>query len=209
MTVRESRALPEWLDVSRETQQKFQDLLDLVARWNPAINLVASGTLADGWQRHILDSAQIFELGRRETGLWADLGSGAGFPGLVLAIMAAERAPGLSFVLVESDRRKATFLSQAARSLGVSARMICARAEQLAPLRADILTARAFAPLDQLCGHAARHLAAAGLAIFPKGARHDAELAQAARAWRFDQQRAPSRTDSESVILMLRNIRHV
>ena len=203
MTLCESAVLPDWLNVSRETHQRLCDLLDLVGKWNAAINLVASGTLADGWRRHILDSAQLFEFGKRQSGIWADLGSGAGFPGLVLAILAAE------FILVESDCRKATFLLQASRSLNLKVQVICDRAERLAPVMADVLTARAFAPLEQLCGPVFAHLAPTGLAILPKGGRHGDEVRLAARSWRFDLQTVTSLTDPNGAILLLRNIRHV
>ena len=209
MTLVDATALPDWLDVSRETHQRLRDLLDLVAKWNPAINLVACGTLANGWQRHILDSAQIFACVDQPSGIWADLGSGAGFPGLVLAIIAAEKAPGLEFVLVDSDQRKAAFLAQAARRLGLGAGIICDRAERMGPLMAEVMTARAFAGLDQLCRLASRHLTASGVAIFPKGNSHRAELLQAGKAWGFDLGLKVSRTDPEGALLVLRNIRHV
>ena len=209
MTLVDATALPDWLDVSRETHQRLVNLLDLVAKWNPAINLVADGTLANGWQRHILDSAQIFACAGQRSGIWADLGSGAGFPGLVLAIIAAEKAPGLEFVLVESDHRKAAFLAQTARNLGLAARIICDRAERMAPLMAEVMTARALAALDQLCRLAARHLTASGMAIFSKGSRHHAEISQAGKTWQFDLGLVASRTDPEGALLVLRNIRHV
>ena len=209
MTLVDATALPDWLDVSRETHQRLRDLLDLVAKWNPAINLVACGTLANGWQRHILDSAQIFACVDQPSGIWADLGSGAGFPGLVLAIIAAEKAPGLEFVLVESDHRKAAFLAQVARSLGLAVRIICDRAERIGPLMAEVITARAFAALDQLCGLATRHLTASGVAIFLKGNSHRAEILQAGKTWGFDLGVKVSRTDPKGALLVLRNIRHV
>jgi 16S rRNA (guanine527-N7)-methyltransferase len=204
-----SMELPVWLNVSRETHDRLRGHLELVARWNPAINLVARGSLAGGWERHVLDSAQIFDLVEVKSGIWADLGSGAGFPGLVVAILAAERAPDVRFVLIEADRRKATFLAQAARLAGVDVEILCARAENLAPIGADVLTARAFAPLDQLCGHVARHLSSEGVAVLHKGSGHDAEIAIAARTWSFDRQLIASRTDPAAGVLMMRNIRHV
>ena len=208
MNVEEGTALPEWLDVSRETHGRLCDLLAMVEKWNPAINLVSQGSLRGAWVRHILDSAQLFDLGPRDAGLWADFGSGGGFPGLVLAAIAVEKAPGMRIALVESDRRKATFLEQAGRSLGLSVQVICQRTEQLNPLMADVVTARALAPLPVLCGYAHRHLKSSGRAIFPKGGRSEEELVQAAHSWQLDCQTTQSRTDPAGAILVLRNIRH-
>jgi len=199
---------PHWLDVSRETLDKLDSLLALVEKWNPAINLVAPGSLADGWHRHVMDSAQLFQFIPRHTLKIADFGSGAGFPGLVLAILAQAGLPNAHLTLVESDKRKATFLSQAARQLDLSVTVLTDRAEALPPLRADVVTARALAPLITLCGIAARHLASDGLAIFPKGSQADKELAEAGTRWQFDAQLHQSRTDSAAQILTLRGIHH-
>ncbi len=208
MEVEDGRSLPDWLDVSRETHARLCDLLAMVAKWNPAINLISQGSLSTAWQRHVLDSAQLFHLTAANGGLWADFGSGAGFPGLVLAIIAAEKAPDTRFALVESDRRKAVFLKQASRDLGVATQVICNRMEQVDPLLADVVTARALAPLPDLCGYANRHLTPAGVAIFPKGGRSDRELALAQKAWEFDCQTIQSLTDPAGAIFVLRNIRH-
>ena len=208
MRAEDQAALPDWLDVSRETHDRLCDLLALVAKWNPAINLVSRGSLEGAWVRHVLDSAQLFDLGHWGATVWADFGSGGGFPGLVLAVIAAEKTPELRMVLVESDRRKAAFLEQAGRALGLSAQIVCSRVELLDPLMADVVTARALAPLTVLCGHAHRHLKPAGRAIFPKGGRIGEELALAGRFWRSEFETVQSRTDPAGSILMLRNIRH-
>ncbi|MCA8930663.1 MAG: 16S rRNA (guanine(527)-N(7))-methyltransferase RsmG, partial [Alphaproteobacteria bacterium] len=155
--------------VSRETLARLAAFAALLEKWNPAINLISAGTVAQIWTRHFLDSAQVFDLADAKSGLWADLGSGGGFPGLVAAILALEERPGLSFTLVESDRRKAAFLSTAARELGLPVRVMAERIEALPPLGADILTARALAPLPVLLGYAERHLQPGGRALFPKG----------------------------------------
>ncbi len=199
---------PDWLDVSRETLAKLDTFLALVEKWNPAINLVAPGSLRDGWQRHVIDSAQLFQFIPRQAFKVVDFGSGAGFPGLVLAIMAQPELPKLHVTLVESDKRKATFLSQAARQLDLSVTVLTERAETLPSLAADVVTARAFAPLSILCSIAARHLAVGGVAIFPKGAQVDKELAEAATKWRFDVQHQQSQTDIAGRILTLRGIQH-
>ncbi len=200
---------PDWLDVSRETLVKLDNLLALVEKWNPAINMVAPGSLADAWQRHVLDSAQVFQFIPPLTRKVADFGSGAGFPGLVLAIMAQAALPNLRMTLVESDKRKAVFLNQAAQQLGLSATVLTDRAEVLAPLGADVVTARALAPLATLCGIAGRHLGAGGVAVFPKGGQAAKELEEAAAHWNFQVDEAQSKTDPAGRILTLKSIQNV
>lgn len=197
------------LDVSRETSGRLERFAALLEKWNAAINLVARSTLADLWDRHILDSAQVFALCPEGARHWADLGSGGGFPGLVVAILAAELRPELRVTLVESDVRKATFLMAAARDCGVSAQVLARRIEAVPPLGADVLSARALAPLDKLLAHAERHLAPGGVALFPKGAQHAAELSEALARWRFRSEKHPSRTDPDSVILKIGEIARV
>ena len=200
---------PDWLDVSRETLVKLDNLLALVEKWNPAINMVAPGSLADAWQRHVLDSAQVFQFIPPLTRRVADFGSGAGFPGLVLAIMAQAALPNLRMTLVESDKRKAVFLNQAAQQLGLSATVLTDRAEVLAPLGADVVTARALAPLATLFGIAVRHLGAGGVAVFPKGGQAAKELEEAAAHWNFQVDEAQSKTDPAGRILTLKSIQNV
>ena len=201
--------LPEWLNVSRETLERLRRLMALVAKWNPAINLIARSTLDQGWTRHILDSAQVFFLAPKGARHWVDLGSGGGFPGLVVATMAQDSAAELRFTLVESDQRKATFLREAARELELTIKVIAGRSENLPALGADVLSARAFAPLDQLCAHGLRHLAPDGTGLFMKGGNFAAELASARRMWRFDVAAHASKTDPAAFILELKAIAHV
>lgn len=196
-------------DVSRETEARLQHLLRLTEKWNPAINLVGKSTLAQGWQRHILDSAQIFALAPPDALHWADLGSGGGYPGLVVAILSAELAPTRRVTLVESDQRKATFLRQAARELGLSVSVLAQRIEAAPALAADVISARALAALTQLCAFAERHLAPGGLALFPKGAAYAAEMAEARQSWAFDASVHPSLTDPTAAVLALKGIRRV
>lgn len=191
------------MDVSRETESRLVRFADTLRKWAPRINLVARSTLDDLWTRHIADSAQLFALRPPGARHWVDLGSGGGFPGLVIAILAAEAAPELRVTLVESDSRKAAFLATAARAAGVSPTIHAARAERLPPLAADILSARALASLPALLALAERHLAAHGIALFPKGAGHAGELAEALASWRFAVQKIPSQTDPAGVILAI------
>lgn len=208
MTQPGSTELPPWLDVSPETHLRLVSLWDLVQKWNPAINLVSGASLSDGWRRHILDSAQLFEIAGVTKGLWADLGSGGGFPGLIIAALAFEKSPGLEVALVESDKRKATFLAQAARTLGLSVQVHCARVETLGPLDADVVSARALAPLSKLCGMISRHLKHGGVGIVPKGPSHETELQEARKLWQFQQEVFASRTQPDSAVLQLWNIRN-
>jgi 16S rRNA (guanine527-N7)-methyltransferase len=198
----------EGLDVSRETSERLERYADLVKRWNPKINLVSRASLDQLWTRHIIDSAQLFALRPTDARHWADLGSGGGFPGLVIAALAAEAAPDLRVTLVESDSRKAAFLATAARELGLTVTVKPERIEALAPLGADVLSARALAPLDTLLGYASRHLAPAGRALFPKGARAEEEIAAARKHWAFDLHRHPSKTAADGAILEIGAIAH-
>ncbi|MGC9418326.1 MAG: 16S rRNA (guanine(527)-N(7))-methyltransferase RsmG [Rhodovulum sp.] len=196
--------------VSRETSQKLARLSELVRKWNPAINLVSKGSLSDLENRHIIDSMQIFDQIPSGAHRWTDLGSGGGFPGLVVAILAQEHAPQLDVELVESDKRKAAFLQTAARELGLdNTKVFPDRIEYLAPRDADVVSARALASLSKLIGLAHRHLAEGGVALFPKGARHAQEIDAALASWAFEVQKIPSKTDPQAVILKLGGIARV
>ena len=201
--------LVEGVDVSRETEQRLRALEALLSKWNPAINLVSKSTISSAWDRHILDSVQIFA-GSGPFRTWVDLGSGGGFPGLVVGVLAAEKRPDARIILVESDQRKATFLRQAARELGLTrVQVIAERIEVIAPIGADRLSARALAPLTDLCGYAAHHLLPEGTALFPKGATWRAEVAEARKSWKFDLEVRPSLVESGSVVLVMKAISHV
>lgn len=189
--------------VSRETEQALCEYLILLRRWNTRINLVADAPEAALWQRHIIDSLQLVPLlAAAAPGPLVDLGSGAGFPGLVLAA-ATERATHL----IESDRRKCAFLTEAARSLGLSkVRIYPSRIEATTLPPASIVTARALATLNTLLGYAHRILAPGGFALFPKGRTAEQELTEAAPAWMMRTERFPSLTDPAATILRLSEI---
>lgn len=204
----ESSALDR-LSVSRETNDRLEALETLLKKWNPAINLVSKTTLADAWRRHILDSAQLFALAPARVDHWVDLGSGGGFPGLVIAVLAAEFDPARRITLVEADQRKCAFLREAARQLGVKVDVRADRIESLAPLGADVLSARALAALPMLCGFCDRHLSPDGVALFPKGASYQDELADARQHWTFDVTVHPSDTEASAVVLEMKAIAHV
>lgn len=196
--------LPALQGLPGPAAERLAGLVALLEKWNARINLVAPGTLADVWRRHIADSAQLFALMpdrlRTGPGLWLDLGSGGGFPGLVIAALAVDLAPGLIVELVESDARKCAFLQTAAQTLALPARITRSRIEDLAPRQADVISARALAPLDRLLDMALPHLAPQGLCFFPKGASFPAEEVAARSRYRFDLDAVPSQTDASGVI---------
>ncbi|MCC1480957.1 16S rRNA (guanine(527)-N(7))-methyltransferase RsmG [Roseibaca sp. Y0-43] len=197
------------LDVSRETFESLQKFESLLRKWNPRINLVSPSTLADLWERHILDSAQVFALREQPVRHWVDLGSGGGLPGVVCAVLAKELAPDARFTLVESDKRKAAFLAVCKQELGLNMTVQPVRAEALTPANADTVSARALAPLAQLLPMVARHLHPEGVALLPKGKSYEAELEAARAEWQFDLAVHPSMTDASARILALKEIKRV
>ncbi|WP_434616349.1 16S rRNA (guanine(527)-N(7))-methyltransferase RsmG [Tabrizicola sp. M-4] len=200
-------ALPQ--GVSRETLERLARLETLLSKWNPAINLVSRSTIANAWERHILDSAQLFALAPDHATHWVDLGSGGGFPGLVIACLSADLRPGLRVTLIESDQRKCTFLRQAAAELGIKPGVLSTRIETAPPQAADILSARALSALPNLLSFARRHLAPHGIALFPKGATWQEEVEHARKEWHFDLTTHPSLTDPQAVILAVKDLTHV
>lgn len=191
------------LGVSRETLGRLEAYADLLVKWQKAINLVSPATLPELWRRHILDCGQLARLAPLD-GLWLDLGAGAGLPGLVLAILGAREVR-----LVESDGRKCAFLREAARITAAPAQILHARIENVAPFHADVVTARALAPLPKLLGFAAPFLGGGGIALFPKGQDVEAELTEAHRIWRMKVDRQPSSTDPRATVLRLTEVEHV
>jgi 16S rRNA (guanine(527)-N(7))-methyltransferase RsmG len=189
--------------VSRETEDRLREFVALLIRWNARINLTAERDEAGIWQRHVLDSLQITHLVPPAAGPLVDLGSGAGFPGLMLAL-----ATGRETHLVEADRRKSAFLIEAARVLDLPrVKVHPTRIEAATLPSASVLSARALAPLPQLLAHAHRILAPGGTALFPKGRTAGQELTEAARAWIMRVEQFPSRTDPAATILRLSEIR--
>jgi len=177
----------------------------LLEKWQARINLVGPKTLPELWQRHMLDSAQLLPLLPEGACRLADLGSGAGFPGLVLAIL----RPDIDVHLLESDQRKCAFLSTVAREAGAKDTIHNKRIEAVEPLRAAVVTARALASLTELIGYAQRHLAQApepGFCIFLKGQNVDAELTEATKCWKFGVESHVSASDPKARILRLAGI---
>lgn len=186
---------------------KLDALVATLIKWNPRINLVAANSLTDVWTRHILDSAQLFEAHSVGTAVWVDLGSGGGFPGFVIAILAQARAPDLKVRLVESDQRKAAFLRTVSRETMTPVEVIVGRAEQIEPQSADIVSARALAPLNRLLDYAERHLVPGGRCVFLKGETHEEELRGALAIWQFTYQKEPSLSHPSGTVLSIGDLR--
>jgi 16S rRNA (guanine527-N7)-methyltransferase len=195
--------------VSRETMERLEEYAALLKKWNPAINLVAPSTLADLAHRHIADSTQLWAISPQGATSWSDLGSGGGLPGIVVAILALEYRPSLVTLLIESDTRKSVFLQTVIRTLGLNASVVTGRIETATPSVADIVSARALAPLPKLLGLVSRHLSPTGVALLPKGQSYAEEIAQARLIWDFSVEITPSLTDTSAVILAVRSIARV
>ncbi|NKB29280.1 MAG: 16S rRNA (guanine(527)-N(7))-methyltransferase RsmG [Rhodobacteraceae bacterium] len=192
-------AVPDLENVSRETMARLTTYVALLEKWNCRINLIAPATTEDIWNRHIRDALQLYPMAKTAQ-KWADLGSGGGLPGLVVAIQAVELG-GPDMVLIESDQRKAAFLRQVIQQLDLKARVAIDRIESLEPLNTQVVSARALAPLPKLLGYVARHLASDGKALLPKGRSWKSELSNAQQRWTFDYKVWQSRTDPEAAIL--------
>lgn len=188
--------------VSRETLDRLRAYAALLEKWQPRINLVGPKTLPDMWSRHFLDSAQLFPLLPAGTRVLVDFGSGAGFPGLVLAAMGVPEVH-----CIESDQRKGAFLREVCRVAAIPATIHTARIESLAPFPADVVTARALAPVAQLLDLAAPFATGRTLYLFPKGQNVEAELTEAHKIWNMQVTRHDSLTDAGATILALREVR--
>jgi 16S rRNA (guanine527-N7)-methyltransferase len=175
----------------------------MLADWNGRMNLVSAGSLAEFWPRHAFDSAQLRAIapGART---WVDIGAGAGFPGLVLSIL-LKGEPGAKVHLVESIAKKCAFLTAVAEALELPAQVHNARAEDL-KINADVVTARAVAPLERLLGYALPYLSRGATGLFPKGQGAEAEIAEARKTWRFECDAIPSQSDPAGRILKVHSL---
>ncbi len=187
------------MSAGRAAAEAFADLL---LRWNASLNLIAPRDADVLWERHIADSLQLVPLMPAGVARGIDLGTGGGFPGLILAI-----ATGVPFDLIESDRRKASFLRTAVLETGAPGTVHCCRIEDAAVPPAPLVTARALAPLPRLLPLAARLLTEDGVCLLLKGAKAEEELAVAAKDWAMDVERVPSRTGPDGIVLRLSGLR--
>ena len=193
--------------VSRETHERLIAYEALVRKWNAKINLVAPSTLPEFNSRHIQDSIQIFDHVQFPEGNWVDLGSGGGLPGIIISIY-AQKAP-LTVSLVESDQRKSAFLRTVIRELSLqNVSILTGRIENVPPLAANFVSARALAPLSVLLSMVQRHMHQDGTAIFLKGRSWKAECDEARKEWRFDVTSFPSKTDPDAAILKITGVSH-
>lgn len=191
-------------NVSRETLMRLEAYVELLLKWQNAVNLVGPSTLKDVWRRHILDSLQLIPYSSKETASALDLGSGAGLPGLVLAI-----AGVAGMTLVESDARKVAFLREAARVTATEVEVFHGRIESLPARKVDLVTARALTSVAGLLSYTWPYLQPEGQCLFLKGRGVDDELKEAESLWKMRVTRYPSCTSPEGVILQLEGIRHV
>ena len=199
---------PGWYrrDVSRETLDALTEYAALIEKWTRKINLIAPSTIPDLAERHIWDSAQIFQ---GQNGTWVDLGSGGGLPGIVIAILRKGEGATDQTVMIESDQRKATFLRTCIRALDLNARVVANRIENAEPEKAQTVSARALINLPELLPLALRHMAPGGSCVLLKGAKWPQEIAQAEQAWRFSYSATPSKTNAEAAVLDIRDIERV
>ena len=192
--------------VSRETLDRLTILAQHLEDWNGRHNLVSVGSLADIWSRHMWDSAQLARYVQSSASSLVDLGSGAGFPGLVLAALLRGR---VSVTLYESTRKKAEFLRSAAERMDLAVDVRCMRIENETPWSADVVTARALAPLPLLLGYAQRFCTQDTVCLLLKGQSVAAELTEARKSWRMKLSQHQSATDPSGVILEIRELGHV
>lgn len=193
--------------VSRETLERLDQFAENLGRWTGAINLVASGDRGSLWDRHVVDSAQLAAwLSQKGLCSWCDLGSGGGLPAIVLAIIAQEVRPELVMTMIESDARKAAFLRMQVNELGLAGRVISRRIEVAQPQEADVVSARALAPLPALLRLAHRHARSGATLLFPKGRKFQEEVVASRKEFDFSLTTHPSRSDPDGAILEIRSL---
>jgi 16S rRNA (guanine527-N7)-methyltransferase len=206
-----TRAL-EVTPVSRETLARLDEFVDLLLKWQRRTNLIAPATISEIWTRHVADSLQLVTLAPQartpQAQTWIDLGSGGGFPGLVIACVLADTA-GTQVRLVESNAKKAAFLRETARALGLPALVHAMRIEEFTQSfadSADVVTARALAPLARLLDYAEPLLKSGAQGLFPKGQDVAAELTEASKYWRLETVLVPSKTSTDGRIVVVRRV---
>jgi len=194
------------INVSRETLELFERYEELLKKWNQTINLVSKSTLDDIWSRHFLDSALCFFMNPKFE-RWVDLGTGGGFPGAVVAILAHADGKAERVTCIEADIRKAAFLKTLSIDIGVPMHVLSRRIEDAKPQAADVVSARALAPLKKLLGYAERHLCASGTAIFLKGENWKIEVEEALEHYQFTVENHDNPNQPGSSILAIGDIK--
>ncbi|MEM9839691.1 MAG: 16S rRNA (guanine(527)-N(7))-methyltransferase RsmG [Pseudomonadota bacterium] len=195
------------IGASSEERELFERFDAALKATQDHTNLIARSSWDERWERHYLDSTQIFDLLPRAAVRLLDIGSGGGFPGIPLAILASTRMPNLKLTLCDSVGKKARFLADVVAACGLkNTSVLAVRVENHRfPERSDVVTARAVTALDGLIGHAERHLSPDGVLVFPKGRRAQQEVDEAAKRWSFQLEKRPSITDPEASILLIRS----
>jgi len=195
--------------VSRETEARLDRFIDLLLTWQAKTNLVAPSTLPQLWTRHVADSLQLLPLAPPEVKVWVDFGSGGGFPAIPIACVLAER-PGSQVHLVESNNKKAAFLREAVRALNLPAKIHAQRIENFGDSfgdSADVVSARALAPLKTVCDQAVPLITRGAVGLFLKGQDVDAELTEAAKYWSIEAEKVPSKTSPDGCIVVVRSLK--
>jgi 16S rRNA (guanine527-N7)-methyltransferase len=195
-------------NVSRETLGRLKLFAGLLADWNARLNLVSANSLSDVWRRHIWDSAQLADMIPLEATNLVDLGAGAGFPGLILALVLREHG-AFRTVLYEATTKKCSFLAEAAERTGAPVEIRNGRIEKADREAFDVVTARACAPLKKLLGYAQAFQGPKTINLFLKGQSVAVELTEARKSWNMKALRHPSRSDPSGAILEVRELRHV
>ena len=196
-------------NVSHETLDRLRIFESLVKKWTKAINLVSKGDFNKIWKRHILDSAQIYPYLPKFPGIYADFGSGGGFPSIVLAVLLYQEDPNIEIHLIESDGRKAAFLRTALRELKIPGMVWGKRVQEVKLSPARVVSARAVAPLADLLSMAQPLINKETICFFPKGVNWKKEVEDARKHWSFDLKAINSRTQSDAIILELGSIERV
>ena len=194
-------------NVSRETFELLKAYEASLVEWQKKFNLVSNSSLLDSWNRHFEDSAQLFSYIPDGAEVLLDFGSGAGFPGMVLAIMAKAKTPYLKFKLIESIGKKTLYLKEVAKFSGANVEIVNDRIEKLPPQKADVITSRAMASLKELLNYTKRFMKPETVCIFPKGQKYLEEIAEAEKTWTFDCEVYDSKTSTEGKILIIRHLK--
>lgn len=196
-------------NVSRETMADLEAFVALTLKWNPRINLIGNSTVPSIWSRHIADSLQLLHSVQMPPKSWIDIGSGGGYPGMIIAIALKYVSPACKVTLIDSDKRKTIFLKTVNRELSLNVDVICDRIQNVVTPPSNIVSARALAPLTELLKLAHPLLTKTGQCLFQKGSDVDSELTTAAQSWNMTVERIPSVTDSNGVILKIGELERV
>lgn len=199
--------LIEKYNVSRETIELLKTYEASLREWQHKFNLVSNNSLEDAWNRHFLDSLQLLDLIPKDAELMLDFGSGAGFPGMVLAIALQNKTPYLKIKLIESIKKKTLYLNHVAEICHIqNVEIINDRIENLPPQKADVITSRAMCSLDELLKYAYRFTSRKTKCIFPKGKKYAEEISEAEKHWNFEYKIIPSMTSEEGAIVIITNL---